>query len=175
MLPEFVAACGFAVAKKAGYEADDFLAAAVAKEERAGGTAIVATGDRDAWQLASPRTTILRPLRAGEMARIGPKEVRQQYGVDPEQVPDFIALRGDPSDKLPGARGRRPGGGGEPAAEARHPGEGARRRPVRDRGGEAARLPPHRDDGRQGAAAEAHEPEADLGEGGGAGEGVAVK
>jgi DNA polymerase-1 len=110
VLPEFVAACGFANAKGAGYEADDFLAAAVAKEERAGGTVLVATGDRDAWQLASQHTTILRPLRAGEMARIGPKEVRQEYGVDPGQVPDFIALRGDPSDKLPGARGVGPKG-----------------------------------------------------------------
>lgn len=110
LLPEFVASCGFANAKGAGYEADDFLAAAVAKEERAGGTAIVATGDRDAWQLASQHTTILRPLRAGEMARIGPKEVRAEYGVDPGQVPDFIALRGDPSDKLPGARGVGPKG-----------------------------------------------------------------
>lgn len=110
VLPELVAACGFANAKGAGYEADDFLAAAVAKEERAGGTAIVATGDRDAWQLASQHTTILRPLRAGEMARIGPKEVRAEYGVDPAQVPDFIALRGDPSDKLPGARGVGPKG-----------------------------------------------------------------
>ena len=109
VLPVFVAACGFANAKGAGYEADDFLAAAVAKEERSG-TAIVATGDRDAWQLASAKTTILRPLRAGEMARIGPKEVRAEYGVDPAQVPDFIALRGDPSDKLPGARGVGPKG-----------------------------------------------------------------
>lgn len=39
------------------------------------------------------------------MARIGPAEVRARYGVDPKQVPDFIALRGDSSDKLPGARG----------------------------------------------------------------------
>jgi DNA polymerase-1 len=110
VLPRFVAACGFANAKQAGYEADDFLAAAVAKEERAGGTVLVATGDRDAWQLASTRTTILRPLRAGEMARVGPKEVRAEYGVDPAQVPDFIALRGDPSDRLPGARGVGPKG-----------------------------------------------------------------
>lgn len=109
VLPQFVAACGFANAKGAGYEADDFLAAAVRKEERSG-TAIVATGDRDAWQLASARTVILRPLRAGEMARVGPKEVRAEYGVDPAQVPDFIALRGDPSDKLPGARGVGPRG-----------------------------------------------------------------
>jgi DNA polymerase-1 len=105
VLPEFVTACGFAVAKAAGYEADDFLAAAVASEERRKGIAIVASGDRDAFQLASRSTTILQPLRAGEMARIGPAEVRERYGVDPKQVPDFIALRGDPSDKLPGAKG----------------------------------------------------------------------
>jgi DNA polymerase-1 len=105
VLPQFVEACGFACAKAAGYEADDFLAAAVAAEERRGGTAVVATGDRDAFQLASEATTILHPVRAGEMARIGPAEVRERYGVEPRQVPDFIALRGDPSDKLPGARG----------------------------------------------------------------------
>jgi DNA polymerase-1 len=105
ILPEFVAACGFANAKAAGYEADDFLAAAVAAEERRHGTAIVATGDRDAFQLASATTTILHPVKAGEMARIGPAEVRERYGVEPRQVPDFIALRGDPSDGLPGAKG----------------------------------------------------------------------
>jgi DNA polymerase-1 len=104
-LPQFVAACGFANAKAPGYEADDFLAAAVAKEEKRGGTAVVASGDRDTFQLASERTIILHPVRAGEMARIGPAEVRERYGVDPQQVPDFIALRGDPSDKLPGAKG----------------------------------------------------------------------
>ena len=105
VLPEFVAACGFANAKAPGFEADDFLAAAVAAEERAGGSALVASGDRDSFQLASPSTTILYPSRGGEIARIGPEEVRQRYGVDPKQVPDFIALRGDPSDKLPGAAG----------------------------------------------------------------------
>jgi DNA polymerase-1 len=105
VLPQFVAACGFANAKEAGYEADDFLAAAVAREERRGGTAVVASGDRDTFQLASASTTIVHPVRAGEMARIGPAEVRERYGVNPEQVPDFIALRGDPSDKLPGAKG----------------------------------------------------------------------
>jgi DNA polymerase-1 len=105
VLPQFVAACGFANAKAEGYEADDFLAAAVAAEERRGGTVLVATGDRDAFQLASASTTILYPVRAGEVARIGPAEVRLRYGVDPDQVADFIALRGDPSDKLPGVAG----------------------------------------------------------------------
>jgi exodeoxyribonuclease III len=105
VLPELVAAFGFVNAKAPGYEADDFLAAAVAAEERAGGAVLVASGDRDSFQLASPRTTILYPSRGGELARIGPEEVRERYGVDPNQVPDFIALRGDPSDKLPGAAG----------------------------------------------------------------------
>jgi len=105
VLPQFVAACGFAYAKVPGYEADDFLAAAVAQEEKRGGTVLVASGDRDAFQLASEATTILHPVRAGEMARIGPAEVRKRHGVEPRQVPDFIALRGDPSDKLPGAKG----------------------------------------------------------------------
>ena len=114
ILPEFVGACGFANAKAPGYEADDFLAAGVGREEkRRGGRAIVASGDRDAFQLASAKTTILHPVRAGEMARIGPAEVRERYGVEPKQVPDFIALRGDPSDKLPGARGVGPKGAAE--------------------------------------------------------------
>src|SRR6516162_3062670 len=104
-LPQFVTACGFTAAKAPGYEADDFLAAAVAQEEQRGGTTVVASGDRDAFQLASERTVILHPVRAGEMARIGPEEVRERYGVEPKQVPDFIALRGDPSDRLPGAPG----------------------------------------------------------------------
>jgi exodeoxyribonuclease III len=115
-LPAFVEACGFATAKAAGYEADDFLAAAVAAEQRRGGTALVASGDRDAFQLASEAATILHPLRAGEMARIGPAEVRERYGVEPGQVPDFIALRGDPSDRLPGA----PGVGAKGAATILH-------------------------------------------------------
>jgi exodeoxyribonuclease III len=105
VIPEFVAACGFANAKAAGYEADDFLAAAVAAEEKRGGSVLVASGDRDTFQLASEKTIILYPVRAGEMARIGPSEVVERYGVEPRQVPDFIALRGDPSDKLPGASG----------------------------------------------------------------------
>jgi len=110
VLPQFVSGCGFACAKAPGYEADDFLAAAVAREERRVGAVIVATGDRDSYQLASAKTTILQPLGGGLMARIGPAEVRERYGVEPRQVPDFIALRGDPSDKLPGARGVGPKG-----------------------------------------------------------------
>jgi DNA polymerase-1 len=109
-LPQFVTACGIACAKAPGYEADDFLAAAVAREELAGGTVVVATGDRDAYQLVSASTTVLQPIRAGEMARIGPAEVRARYGIEPRQVPDFIALRGDASDRIPGLAGVGPRG-----------------------------------------------------------------
>ena len=103
ILPDVVRSCGFAAAKAEGYEADDFLAAAAMHWA---GDVLVATSDRDAFQLVSDRVTVLQPTRGvSEIARIGPAEVRERYGVDPEQVPDLIALRGDPSDKLPGARG----------------------------------------------------------------------
>ena len=105
VLPQLVTAFGFVYGKAAGYEADDFLATAATMEEKRGGTALVASGDRDAFQLATERTTILHPIKGGELLRIGPAEVRERYGVNPSQVPDFIALRGDPSDKLPGAKG----------------------------------------------------------------------
>jgi DNA polymerase I len=103
LLPGFIETFGFATAKAAGYEADDFLAAAAGRWK---GRTLVATSDRDAFQLASDRVTILQPVRGvSELARIGPAEVRERYGVEPEQVPDLIALRGDSSDRIPGARG----------------------------------------------------------------------
>jgi DNA polymerase I len=106
LLPQLVESFGFAYAKAPGYEADDFLAAAVASEEKGRGTVVVATSDRDLFQLASERTTILQPVRGvSELTRVGPAEVRERYGVEPSQVVDFIALRGDPSDRLPGAPG----------------------------------------------------------------------
>jgi len=109
-LPELVEALGLPWGKAPGYEADDFLAAAVAFEERRKGSTLVLTNDRDLFQLASPRTTILHPRRGvTELERVGPVQVRDRYGVEPEQVPDFIALRGDPSDRIPGAPGVGPG------------------------------------------------------------------
>ncbi|MGZ8782058.1 MAG: 5'-3' exonuclease [Gaiellaceae bacterium] len=106
LAPQLVEAMGFAYAKAAGYEADDFLAAGVALEAAKGGAALVASGDRDTYQLVGERTTVLQPQKGGgPLARIDPAGVRERYGVEPEQVPDFIALRGDPSDKIPGARG----------------------------------------------------------------------
>jgi DNA polymerase-1 len=102
-LPLLVEAMGFAVAKADGYEADDFLAAAAATDP---GPVVVVTSDRDAYQLVSGRVTVLQPVRGvSELRRIGPAEVRELYDCEPEQVPDLIALRGDPSDRIPGARG----------------------------------------------------------------------
>jgi DNA polymerase-1 len=105
VLPEFIAEFGFLYGKGGNYEADDWIASAASAEEKRGGTALVASGDRDSFQLASEAVTILHPVKGGEMARIGPAEVMERYGVKPDQVPDFIALRGDPSDKIPGAKG----------------------------------------------------------------------
>jgi 5'-3' exonuclease len=103
ILPRVSAALGFFVGKGAGYEADDFLAASA---QAWPGDVLLATSDRDAYQLVNERVTILQPVKGvSEIARIDIEGVRERYGIDPEQVPDLIALRGDPSDKLPGARG----------------------------------------------------------------------
>ena len=103
LLPGVVRAAGFTVAKADGYEADDFLAAAA---QQWPGEVRIVTSDRDAYQLVSDRVTILQPTKGvTDLTRIDPAGVRERYGVEPEQVVDLIALRGDPSDKLPGARG----------------------------------------------------------------------
>ena len=109
LLPAVCESFGFAIGKGDGYEADDFLAAAAATWP---GPVLVATSDRDAFQLVSDRVTILQPVKGvSEIARVDVDGVRERYGVEPGQVPDLIALRGDPSDKLPGARGVGPSSG----------------------------------------------------------------
>ncbi len=105
-LPGLVEAFGFAAAKVSGYEADDLVATAARLEREVGAPVLVMTSDRDAFQLAGDSVTILAPQTGGRPpARIGPAEVMERYGVRPDQVPDLIALRGDPSDGIPGARG----------------------------------------------------------------------
>jgi len=105
VLPEFIASFGFLYGKGNALEADDYVASAATAEEKLGGTALVASGDRDMYQLVSDAITVIQPIKAGEVARIDVAGVVERYGVLPEQVPDFIALRGDPSDKIPGAKG----------------------------------------------------------------------
>src|SRR4029453_10490611 len=76
LLPQLVEAFGFSSAKAPGYEADDFLAAAVAAGEKRGGAEGVPPSAREAFQPASPRRTITQPIRGvSELARIGPTEV----------------------------------------------------------------------------------------------------
>jgi 5'-3' exonuclease len=105
-MPDLCEALGFAWAKAPGYEADDFLATAARLETEAGGRSLVVTSDRDAYQLVSDSVMVLAPRTGGYAPdRIDRKEVVERYRVLPEQVPDFIALRGDPSDKIPGAKG----------------------------------------------------------------------
>jgi DNA polymerase-1 len=103
---DFFEAFGWTVAASDTLEADDLLGAYARRETDAGGTTLVMTGDRDMFQCAGDRVTILyvrTGARGAELVDAG--EVRRRYGVPPELVPDFIALRGDPSDGIPGAKG----------------------------------------------------------------------
>ncbi|MBL8059093.1 MAG: hypothetical protein JNK63_00080 [Chthonomonas sp.] len=105
-LPSLCRAFAFGVGKEAGYEADDLMAAAALGEAEAGGKALLLTADRDSYQLVSESITVISPQRGTrELARIGPRQVVERMGVLPEQVPDFKALAGDASDKIPGVRG----------------------------------------------------------------------
>jgi DNA polymerase-1 len=101
----FFEAFGWTVLRHETLEADDLLGALAKAETAAGGEALLFTGDRDMFQCVSDQVTVLWPAGKGETEPIGPAEVHRRYGVAPDQVPDFIALRGDPSDGLPGARG----------------------------------------------------------------------
>jgi DNA polymerase-1 len=103
---DFFEAFGWTVATTDDLEADDLLGSFAAREAKEGDRALLMTGDRDMFQCASDLVTVLY-LRTGVQGgeEITPKEVKARYGVPPELVPDFIALRGDPSDGLPGAKG----------------------------------------------------------------------
>lgn len=105
-LPAVAAAFGFTNGKRAGYEADDFMAAAASAETKRGGHSLLLTTDRDAYQLVSDNVMVLAP-RSGvrDLMRIGPQQVVERMGVLPEQVADYKALAGDASDKIPGAKG----------------------------------------------------------------------
>jgi 5'-3' exonuclease len=105
--PDFFRAFGWEVAVHDSLEADDLLGTLARKEEAAGGRALILTGDRDMFQCATDAVSVLYTSTGGGQGAdvIGPKEVEKRYGIPPELVPDFIALRGDPSDGIPGAQG----------------------------------------------------------------------
>jgi 5'-3' exonuclease len=104
--PRLYEALGWSIAATPDLEADDLLHSFAEVETAAGGTTLILTGDRDMFQCANDSVTVLLQRTGGDgPEEVTPDVVREKYGVDPEQVPDFIALRGDPSDGLPGAKG----------------------------------------------------------------------
>jgi DNA polymerase-1 len=104
--PDFLEALGWSVEAHEDLEADDLLHSLALVESNAGGRTLILTGDRDMFQCVDENVQVLLH-RTGNQGpeEVGPDQVREKYGIDPEQVPDFIALRGDPSDGLPGAKG----------------------------------------------------------------------
>ena len=103
----FFEAFGWNVHAHDSLEADDLLGTYAKRESENGGRALVMTGDRDMFQCATDRVTILYVRTGGGQGaeQVDPAEVKRRYGVPPELVPDFIALRGDPSDGIPGGKG----------------------------------------------------------------------
>ena len=103
---DFFEAFAWTVASDDSLEADDLLGTYARLEDEAGGRALLLTGDRDMFQCVNQRVKMLY-VRTGSPGseEIGPKEVKERYGIPPALVPDFIALRGDPSDGIPGAKG----------------------------------------------------------------------
>jgi DNA polymerase-1 len=103
---EVLGALGITVLAEAGFEADDIIATLATQAEQAGYRVLVVTGDRDALQLVSDDVTVLYPIKGvSELTRFTPDAVQAKYGLTPAQYPDFAALRGDPSDNLPGIPG----------------------------------------------------------------------
>ena len=104
--PELFSAFGWGVESSGEVEADDLLGSLAAVEAGAGGRTLIVTGDRDMYQCVSDEVSVLF-LKSGitGFQEVDPAEVKHRYGVEPALVPDFIALRGDPSDGLPGASG----------------------------------------------------------------------
>lgn len=106
LVPALFSAFGWLVEDADPLEADDLLHSYAQCEAAAHGHALILTGDRDLFQSVNARVHVLMVQKgAMEPARIDEAEVVRRYGVRPDQVPDFIALRGDPSDGLPGAKG----------------------------------------------------------------------
>jgi 5'-3' exonuclease len=111
--PALLESLGWTYATSDDLEADDVMFSHARDEEERGGQALLLTGDRDLYGTVTTRIAVAELLKGGTHGEIGPDGVRERYGVEPDQVPDFIALRGDPSDGLPGA----PGIGAKTAAE----------------------------------------------------------
>ena len=104
--PDFFDAFGWKSVISDDLEADDVMHSLVVAEEEAGGDALILTGDRDMYQCVTGHVRVLYMKTGSRGAElVDAREVNKRYGIPPELVPDFIALRGDPSDGLPGAKG----------------------------------------------------------------------
>jgi DNA polymerase-1 len=104
---DFFEAFGWTVAVSDNLEADDLLGAYATRETEAGGRTLVMTGDRDMFQCVNDSVQVLYVRTGGKQGAelVDAADVKRRYGIPPELVPDFIALRGDPSDGIPGAKG----------------------------------------------------------------------
>jgi DNA polymerase-1 len=105
LVKDWLEAFGWTVAGHEALEADDLLASYAEAEAERGGRALIMTGDRDMFQCAGERVQVLYVSTGKNMQLMGPAEVEERYRIPPALVPDFIALRGDPSDGIPGAKG----------------------------------------------------------------------
>ncbi len=103
--PALLKALGWSVCDAGELEADDAMFSHARREADAGGRALLLTGDRDLYGAVGERVHIVELAKGRVAGEIGTAQVRERYGIDPELVADFIALRGDPSDGLPGAPG----------------------------------------------------------------------
>ena len=103
--PALLEALGWTVSADAELEADDLMWSYSRVEGAAGGRTLICSGDRDLYQAVDDRTSVLELRRDEPPGMIDAAGVRERSGVDPAQIPDLIALRGDPSDGLPGAKG----------------------------------------------------------------------
>lgn len=103
---EVLDALGVTVMAIEGFEADDIIATLATQAREQGFKVLIVTGDRDSLQLVDPSTTVLYPRKGvSDLTRFTPEEVEKKYGLTPAQYPDYAALRGDPSDNLPGIPG----------------------------------------------------------------------
>ena len=106
LIKEVVRAFGVNLLELEGFEADDIIATLATQAAARGLTVGIVSGDRDTFQLVDERTTVLYPRKGvSDLARMTPEAIVEKYGLNPGQYADFAALRGDPSDNLPGIPG----------------------------------------------------------------------
>jgi DNA polymerase-1 len=106
LLPELMDAFGIANLVKPGYEADDILGTLAEEAKRQGVASIVVTGDRDAMQVVDEDIWVMSTGRGVTDVKIyTPSAVLERFGVTPAQIPDYIGLKGDSSDNIPGVPG----------------------------------------------------------------------